>query len=337
MSQGNTRQRSSAPPVPPPAGRKGPGIATMVVVFLAFFALALAFLLRGLVADRILVAPANLHSKTELEATNATYFNRATLKMQTGATVTLTSTARGDVKASKAAKDGVVVWDSFIALEDLANDADLDIKESRSAFDRKTARLVDCCETDTKPTPGQATLGGTFYPVGIEKKTYNVYDASTGKGWPMRYEATETRDGMEVYRFVQEIPETNTGRNATPVPSTLLGLPGPSRDVPADRWYTATVTTWIEPRSGVTVDRRQKVTTTMKGADGQGSLTVADIDLRMVADDRKKLTDKAESTAFAATLLRTAGPAVSLGAGILLFILAAFLVARGRRSGSSGA
>jgi hypothetical protein len=314
--------------VSPPAERGRPGVSTLIVLFLAFFALALAILLRTFVAGQLLVAPADQYSKAKLEATNAIYFDASTVSTRTGAVLTLTSTLRGDVKA---AKDGNVVWDSFLALEDLQNQKQVKITEERLAFDKKTAELVNCCKTTAKVAGGGPAYG-LFFPVGIEKKTYNVYDSSTARAWPMRFVGTETKNGTEVYRFTQQIPETNVGKYERAVPSTLLGIPGKARDIPVDQYYRAEVTSWIEPRSGVTVDRRQQITSKLKGQDGQGELVVADADLKMSEATQKELADKADEAATSATFLRTTGPAISLGVSVLLFVLGALLLARHRRT-----
>jgi hypothetical protein len=331
MSQGNTRHRPSSRSAPPPAQRGRPGVSTLIVLFLAFFALTLAILLRTLLADQILVAPANQYARAELQAANATYFDASIVAARSGVTMTLTSTVRGNVKDSKAAKGDTVVWDTFLALEDLQNGNKVEISEERIAFDRKTAEMVDCCKATGKPTPGEPTYG-LFFPVGIEKKTYNVYDFSSNKAWPMRFDGTEKRGGMEVYRFVQRIDETNRGQYERPLPSNLLGLPGKSRDVPVDSYFGGTMTAWIEPRSGVLVDRRQQVTSSLKTKDGQGRLLVADLDLRMSEKTQKDLRDKAETAASAKTLLKTTGPAVSVVVSVLLFALGAFLLIRRRRT-----
>ncbi|MEW2353859.1 DUF3068 domain-containing protein [Spirillospora sp. NPDC029432] len=330
MSQGNTRQRPSSRTASPPPRHRGPGGATLAVVFLAFFALALAVLLRGFVAERLLVAPADQYSKAVLQAPNATYVDGATGTVRRGATLTLTSTLRGDVKA---AKDDTVVWDTFLVLEDLQNQAKVEISESRLAFDRRTAAMVNCCGGVNVPAGG-GPVYGLFFPIGVEKKTYAVYDTSTKKAWPMRFEGTENRDGRELYRYSQQVDETNLGQYRSPVPSTLLGLPGKARNVTVDRWYRATVTSWIDPRSGITVDRRQQITSTLKGQNGQGQLVVADLDLRMDDATRKSLGEKADSAAASALYLRTIGPASALGVSVLLFLLAAVLLVRRRRARS---
>jgi hypothetical protein len=289
--------------------------------------LAAAALLRFFVADRVLAAPGNVYTETQLQAVNASYFDAGTGQPRSGATVTLTSTVRGDARASTGDR---AVWDAFAVLEDLQNRRQLDITQFRMVFDRRSAALVNCCRATAVPVPGGPTTYGLFFPIGVEKRAYNVYDVETGRSWPMRFEGTETIEGMEVYRYVQRIDQTNVGEQSGGVPSTLLGLPGPNRTVPADRWYGGTTTMWIEPRSGVLVDRRQQISSSVRGRDGQGDLVTAEIDLRMTEADRRELAGRAQDTATAALWLRTAGPITALAAGLLLLALAA-VAARARR------
>jgi hypothetical protein len=298
-----------------------------VVLAIAFFALALAALLRFFVADQILVAPADAYTRAELRATNATYFDRRAVQPRTGANLTLTSTVRGNVRA---AKGDVVVWDTFVVLEDLANGNQLDISQHRMAFDRRTAGLVDCCGATAKPPSGQRTYG-LFLPIGVGKRTYQVHDPSTGRAWPMRYEATEDVGGLRAYRYTQRIEETNIGEQSGGVPSTLLGRPGPSRTVAADRYYRGTVTAWIDPRTGIIVDRRQQVTSTVRARDGQGELVAADFDLRMSPETRRGLIARADDSARSVPVVRTVGPAAGLVAGLALLGLGTALLVRRRR------
>ncbi|MFC5751552.1 DUF3068 domain-containing protein [Actinomadura rugatobispora] len=335
MSQGRTRRRSPASspePAParpgrPPGRRGGPGAAAVVVLAVAFFALALAVLLRFFVADRLLVAPTDAYTRAELRANGATYFDRRALKPRTGADLTLTTTVRGNVRASNG---DVAVWDTFAVLEDLANGNQIDISQHRMAFDRRTAGLVNCCGATAKPPSGPPVYG-TFLPIGVGKRAYQVHDTSTGRAWPMRYEATETIGGLRTYRYTQRIEETRIGEQSGGVPSTLLGLPGPSRTVAADRYYRGTVTAWVEPRTGAIVDRRQRVTSTVRGRDGQGELLAADFDLRMSPETRRALIARAEDSAGTVTLLRTTGPITGLVAGLVLLGLGTVLLVRRRR------
>jgi hypothetical protein len=341
MSEANTRhlspERPSGPPSPESARaggdrprRRGPGVLATIVLVLACFALAAAALLRFYVSEQLTLAPKDVYSTNRLVALNASYFDVSTGRPVSGATLTLTGTTRGNVNASS---DDVAVWDTGTVLEDLPNGKRLEIGEFRLAFDRENAALVNCCGATAKPAQGEPEMYGSFFPFGMERRTYNVYDSETNRAWPMRFEGTDTVQGMEVHRYIQRIDQTNTGPAPANVPSTLLGLPGPVRQVPADRWYGSTVTTWIEPRSGVVVDRRQTISSSIRGRDGQGEMVTGEMDLRMTAEDRRELSDQASSAASSLLWLRTVGPLAALVLGLALLALGAVLVTRGRGRG----
>ncbi|MFD0852068.1 porin PorA family protein, partial [Actinomadura adrarensis] len=186
---------------------------------LACFALAAAALLRFYVSEQLARAPVDVYSTSQMVAQNASYFDVSTGSPVSGATLTLTATIRGNVNAS----DGeVAVWDTATVMEDLPNRKRIEIGEFRLAFDRKDAALVNCCGSVARPAPGAPEMyGGAFFPFGMERRAYNVYDSQTNRAWPMQFEGTDTVDGMEVYRYVQRVDPTNTGPAPAEVPSTL--------------------------------------------------------------------------------------------------------------------
>ncbi|TNY36472.1 DUF3068 domain-containing protein [Thermomonospora catenispora] len=312
------------------------GLLAPILLGVGVFLLTTALALRFFVADRLLVAPTNLYQKTTLQAIGASYFDAGAVQDRTGATLTLTSTMRGDVKA---AKGDTAVWDVFQVLEDIPNGGnEVSIIQQRLAFDRGSGELKACCGThvnnDTSVRP--SGLSGLFWPVGsLEKKTYQVFDASTKRSWPAEYQGTETIRGVKAYKFVQTIPDTVIA-TLPEVPSTLLGIPGKSRNVAADRYQRATIAYWVDPRSGVTVHREQQVVQTLRGKDGNGSKIVADFTLKMTPQSQKELVAKADDTASKVSLLRVTGPLVSLLLGLALLGAgaAAMLRRRGTRHAS---
>jgi hypothetical protein len=341
MSEANTRhlspERPSGPPSPESARaggdqprRRGPGILAIIMLGLACFALAAAALLRFYVSEQLTLAPRDVYSTNRLVAQNASYFDASTGRPVSGATLTLIGTVRGNVNAST---DEVAVWDTGTVMEDIPNRKRIEIGQFRLAFDRENAALVNCCGSTAKPGRGEPAMYGSFFPFGMERRTYNVYDSQTNRAWPMQFEGTDTVDGMEVYRYVQRIDQTNTGPAPANLPSTLLGLPGPVRQVPADSWYGSTVTTWIEPRSGVVVDRRQTISTSIRGRDGQGEMVTGEMDLRMSPEDRRELADQASSAASTLLWLRTVGPVAALIVGLALLAVGVVRVTRGRGRG----
>ncbi|MBA9004589.1 DUF3068 domain-containing protein [Thermomonospora cellulosilytica] len=313
----------------PSGGEPRPrGLLAPILLGLGVFLLTLALALRFFVADRVLVAPANLYQKVTLQATGASYFDRAAVQDRTGATLTLTSTVRGDVKAA----DGdTVVWDAFLVLEDIPNGNEVNITQQRLAFDRKSGELKACCGThvanDTSIKPSGL---GLFWPVGaVEQKTYQVFDPYTKRAWPAKYEGTETIQGVKAYKFVQSIPDSVIGTEPE-VPTTLLGIAGPNRTVPADRYQRATVTYWVDPRSGVSVHREQQIVQTLRGKDGNGTKVVADFTLKMTPQSQKTMVDKANDTAPKVSLFRVIGPLAALLLGLVLLGAGAAVMMRRR-------
>lgn len=303
---------------PSDGGPQSRGLLTPILLGAGAFLLTMALALRFFVADRVLVAPTNLYQKTTLQATGASYFDARSLQDRTDATLTLTGTMRGDVKA---AKGNTAVWDVFQVLEDIPNGGnEVSVIQQRLAFDRGSGELKACCGThvnnDTSIKP--SGLSGLFWPVGaLERKTYQVFDASTKRSWPAEYQGTETIRGVKAYKFVQTIPDTVIG-SLPEVPASLLGISGESRNVAADRYQRATVTYWVDPRSGITVHREQQVVQTLRGKDGNGGKVVADFTLQLTPQSQKELVDKAEETAFKVSLLRVIGPLASLLLGLAL-------------------
>ena len=64
------------------------------------------------------------------------------------------------------------------------------------------------------------------------------------------------------------------------VPTSLLGLRGPSRNVVANRTFQATNTFWVDPRTGVPVNVQERILSVLHAPGGQGRLMVSNADLK---------------------------------------------------------
>ncbi|MBW8483600.1 DUF3068 domain-containing protein [Actinomadura parmotrematis] len=315
-----SEQTGVLPPPPAPAPdrrlRVGPGRGALLAAGVCLT--ALGPLTRFYIAPQLIVAPTDIYQTTTLVAAGATYFDQGALKTVRGATLTYTGTVRG---APGSSTGDTAVWDSFSALEDLDRGTRVTLSTQRFAFDRRTGRLSTCCgaalDGDTRVR--QEGLG-LFWPIGVDRADYPLYDSGTRRAWPARYAGQDTVEGIRTYRFVQHVPPTKVG-TVPAMPRSLLGLPaghGEDAAVPADRYYAADVTIWVDPRTGVTVDRHQKVSTVLHGPGGRGTLVAADMDLRMTPKVRADLADKSRDSALTITLLRTVLPLAASGVGLLL-------------------
>jgi hypothetical protein len=64
--------------------------------------------------------------------------------------------------------------------------------------------------------------------------------------------------GILTYEYTQHIPSTVV-QKMPGIPMSLLGIPGASYTVTANRTYQADNTFWIDPRTGVPVNIDEKV------------------------------------------------------------------------------
>ncbi len=306
---------------PPPAAPvtlakpQGKGWGRLVLAGAGAFLVASGLLLRFYAAPRLIAAPADLYQTDTLQAADASYFDQGSLTTRHGVTLTYTLTIRGDPRASTGT---TAVWDSFAALADRKRGVQVNSTYQRAVFNRRTGQLLDCCGAAVNDDTRVRQHGvGLFWPIGVRRATYQVFDVNAESAWPASYSGTARVQGIMTYRFIQHIPSTPVAQLAG-VPSSLLGLRGKAGNVVADRYYQADNTFWVDPRTGVVIDIEQRVLSVLRGPDGQGKLVVADMDLKMSGSSRRQLAALASKNAALIGTLRERGP---LGGGILGLIL----------------
>jgi hypothetical protein len=165
----------------------------------------------------------------------------------------VTDTVKGD---GAAGSSSTAVWDEFTYLYDTTNHAEFQYSTRRAAFDRRTGMLVDCCGANIGGNSAirQTGLSGYVWPFGTQKQTYDVFDTTLLKPMPFRYAGTGTIQGIGVYRFVEQVPPTQTGTQK--VPGSLVG--STQQTVTLPQLYAATNTYWVDPRTGGVLNTTQK-------------------------------------------------------------------------------
>jgi hypothetical protein len=321
LPSGQAPNRAWSSPAAPATRAKprGPGWGRLVLAGTGAFLAASGLLLRFYAAPRLIAAPADLYQTDTLLAADASYFDQGSLTTRRGVTLTYTLTIRGDPGASTGT---TAVWDSFAALADRKRGVQVNSTYQRAVFNRRTGQLLDCCGAAVNDDTRVRQHGiGLFWPIGVRKATYQVFDVNAASAWPATYTGTARVQGVMTYRFVQHIPATAVAQLAG-VPSSLLGLRGKAGNVVADRYYQADNTFWVDPRTGVVIDIEQRVLSVLHGPGGRGTLTVADMDLKMSGSSRHQLAVLADKNAALIGTLRETGP---FGCGVLglIFVLAA--------------
>jgi hypothetical protein len=243
---------------------------------LGAFLIAAALLVRTYVGGQLIKFPLNEYVKTTLYAHNVSYFSPALVRSVRGATIRITDTIKGDQKAGTSS---VAVWDEFTYLYDVTNHKEYAVSTRRAAFDRRTAQLVDCCgdSVNGNSTIRQTGVSGYVYPLGTQKKTYQVYDTSLDRPMPTRYEGTTTIDGISVYRFVEHVAPTQAGSEK--LPGSLVG--SSQKLVTLPEFYTATNTSWVDPETGGVVYTTKDQKLTLQDSTGQQRLLLLDANIIM--------------------------------------------------------
>ncbi|TQM69342.1 DUF3068 family protein [Actinomadura hallensis] len=294
------------------------------LIGLGAFLVAAGVLVRFYAAPVLIGAPVDIYQVTRLRAEGASYLDASSLTVRSGATVVATSTVRGDVKAS----DGdTAVWDNGTVLQDMATGTTIEVQNARYAFDRRTARLKNCCGAAVQEDTGVRMSGiGLFWPLEARKRRLEVFDTATRRAWPAEFEGEERVDGRLTYRYAYRVPETAVAGEVPALPATLFGRPEGDPPVEAQRHYRLDATFWIDPRTGAAIDQRRHVVTTLRPKEGPGGLVVADLNLRMTPESRKALRDRADEGAAQIRLLKTVVPLAGAVAGLAALAAGLILV-----------
>ncbi len=321
----------------------------LVLVGLGVFVLALALLSRFYMYDRIAVVPLDQERVLVSEGSDATIFD---IGSQSEVTSDLVSTRNvvGDVKASESAQDttgdDLTVWETLVYTRKAGDPVGEDnpplaATHDRVAFDRHTAEAVDCCGnylsteadlvTGAEERDTSTPIEGQYYklPFDAQKKTYQFWDGSLKKATDMVYQATESIEGLTVYRYEQVIEPTNVGQFSAP--ASFFGI-DQDGDVELDEIYANTRTLWIEPETGVII-RGQEDQNVVAEYQGQQVGTLTSVLIGYNDATVKANVDDYQPLASQLKLIRVWVPLIGGILGALLIVIGAALAARNRTAG----
>ena len=300
----------------------------IVLIALGVFCLALAPMMRTWMATALMKTPMDYYSQP-VATGQADYFDIEDVEQVEDATVEAHLTIRADVASSS---DDVVVWDQFTWIKDADTDFGISSTSRRAGHDRVTGEAVDCCDgmidDEAVVQSGQAWK----FPFFTEKRDYEFFETTIQEVAPMRFDGVEAIEGVEAYRFVQEVEPTVIDEQT--VPREVAGLDGEG-DVTGDVEFSITRTYWIEPISGspinVSEDQHRAVV-----VDGEEVLTMLSGELRYTPETIDASIENTEQARQFLPLLRTTLPIVALVAGVGLIGVAVVLLVTGRTEKEQG-
>lgn len=238
--------------------RRGIGLT---VTGLGAFLLVFGLLMRYWVPGQVLRFPLNEYSVTTLSGNSISYFSPSLLREFPDVSATLTQTIEGDVPSGS---PSVAVWGSFTAIEDTTDHTAIQFLSQRSAFNRRTGRLVNCCAASVGSNTRVIQAGqGFVFPFGTQHKTYQLFDTTLLAPVPVQFAGTGTIDGLAADKFTEHVAGRQFGRQT--LPGNLVGQPAQAT-VTLPESLTATNTYWVDPVTGLPVDVILDQTVALQGA-----------------------------------------------------------------------
>lgn len=284
----------------------------LILTGLGAFLVATAALMRFYLAGEVIKFPLNEHVVATLAGHDVSYFSQKQVTEVSGASVVVTQTIQGDVAAGSAS---TAVWEEFTSVQDVTNSRSVLTTAQRSAFNRHTGALVDCCgEFVGGNTAVRQSGQGYVWPIGTQKHSYEVFDPDTLRPEPFRYEGVATVDGMATYKFAEHVSNEQVGSQK--VPGWLVGFPH-RKTVTLTENITETSTVWVDPITGIPVDESQSLDRSLQDA-GVPKLVLFDGTVSETSQSIASAIGTAGSYHVRVDLLQTVGPLTAVLLGLVM-------------------
>lgn len=228
-----------------------------IIMGVGAFILTMGLLFRFYAYPNLAVVPNDTNTTQIVQDPDAKFFDADNVKPGGGE---LTTTARviGDPDAAKQASEesgeDLAVWNSGQVSDNNGDNIPMDGSTEVFVFDRHTGEAVNCCGESKN---GEAVKrSGQLVKFPFDAKpvdTYTWWDSTVGKAFPVKYEGEEELQGMNTYKYTQVVPETKYSTRE--LPGNLFGGSAQSGAVNADRYYSNKRTFWVDPVTGVVLDR----------------------------------------------------------------------------------
>jgi hypothetical protein len=293
-----------------------------VLTGLGVFFVMLAVLSRFFVPAQAVKFPLNEYNKTTLQAENASYFSPGKVTELSDVTLQATNTTKGDVAAAKSiGSSKVAVWQTYSSVEDITNHEPVSRPADGNslAFDRKTGVLVPWSGNTVagKPFNVSGQEQGPLFPLGTQKKDYQVFDATLLRPVTFRFTGTSTTAGLATYVFVADVSPTQTGTKS--LPGALVGLKPATVTLP--EYYSVKETYFVDPVTGVPVAVDQNVQQTLKDSTGTTRLVLLSADFKTTPASVMSNVKTVKNAANNINWLKVIVPIVAGLLGIILLVV----------------
>jgi len=293
---------------------------------LGAFLFVLAVLLRFYLPGQVIKLPLNEYVVTTLMGHDVSYFSEKQVAVMTGVTAKATSTIEGDVAAGSGS---TAVWNDFTAVEDTTNGQPIQYTSQRSAFDRRSGQIVDCCGAYVSVSnigthTGHQSGLAYAWPLGTQKQTYQVFDPFLARPEPFRYQGTATINGVSTDKFVEHVTKQQFASQT--LPGSLVGYPDqPTVTLP--EYISETNTYFVDPVTGEPVDVNENLTLSLENITGATRLVLFRGDLAATPQSISGAVGAVNSSHLKIEFIEDIGPLVCVLLGVVLLVLGITLIA----------
>lgn len=300
--------------------RRGFGL---VLIALGAFLIVLAPLVKFYAVPKLAVAPLDLDPTTPSEnsGTARTLLDLATLTELTNVEVTSVRFTTADVAASQQAGGNIGVYDTFSRVN-RADGTLVTAGTQRYAFDRTTDVLVATAgaNVDGDPITDAMIAGDAIMPLKLpffvdKSATYNYFDTTLLKGYPLTFVEETSIDGLTVYKFQSKIEPVQIGEQ-----EGLGEKLGGAADFVAPRFYTNDRVVFVEPVTGQVVDGYEDQKQTFRGPDGTDKITIIDAKIGFTEENKASAVAEAKTNSQLLNLLANVMPIAALVLGLVLLV-----------------
>jgi Porin PorA len=259
---------------------------------------------------------------TESVGEQVRYLDPAQFAEVAGAEVTTSVRVRGD-EDTGAADDDTAVWEYTSETSD-ADGTLVATSTTVVCLDRRSAEAGDCVGESVDGEPTDVSGLTVHFPADTRERDYDLWDPASRQSLPARYLGAERLDGVQVYRFEQEVPEQVI--RSLPVPGLLVATV--AGEVEADVVHRSTRTVLVEPVSGVVVSEEENPVTELRAPDGRAGAVLLAGTFGWTDASVADALARAEDVRDERGELRTAVRWGAAGTGVALLALGAVLAAR---------
>jgi hypothetical protein len=291
---------------------------------LGAFLLVLALMSYFFLPGQLIKFPLNEYSVSWLIGSDMTYFSPSSYSEVNGATIRVIATTQGNVVAGTSS---TAIWTTQTGIFDITHGGNpgipIQYPTETFAFNRRTGVLDNCCGAEVGTVRPHFSGQGYVWPIGVQKKTYQIFDTTLLKPEPAQYTGTATVDGLNAYVFVEHVNNQQYG--TVTVPGSLVGM-SPS-NVTLPEMLTETNTYYVDPGTGSPVKEIEDQSETLEDpSTGSAVLTLFAGTLTSTPRTVQADVNTASSADTEIAIVQSIGPLVAGLVAIVLLVLGVLLL-----------